>query len=265
MTSSRAIPIATAPNLRGLGGLPVEDGTFRNGEVFRSAELIGLDDQSRAAVAQLGITTVFDLRTAAQQTNAPETLADGIRTIVLDVLADSSDDAAALGSSTELFNDPAVAEQILGDGKAHELMIGSYKDIILLPSALSSYRAFLLELVDPARSGAVLFHCTTGKDRTGWAAALILSLLGASQDTIYGDYLLTNEDLAPATQPVLDHAAAAGVDPDLLRPVLGVDQSYLDTAFATLHATYGSLEGYLSQGLGLDQDVVSALRLRFVG
>lgn len=143
-------------------------------------------------------------------------------------------------------------------------MMDSYRDLVRLPSAQRSYRSWFLDLADPAREGAQLFHCTTGKDRTGWAAAVLLAVLGADPDVIVDDYLQTNHDLQRATQPVLDRAAAAGIDPALLEPVLTVRTEFLQAAHDEVRTTYGTLQNYLSDGLGLDDEVLQTVRERFI-
>jgi protein-tyrosine phosphatase len=109
-----------------------------------------------------------------------------------------------------------------------------------------------------------LFHCTTGKDRTGWAAASLLSLLGVSEEEVMREYLLTNEQLVPRLQPVLDQFKAAGGDPELLMPVVGVRREYLDAAFDEMHTRFGSLEGYFADGLGIDAAAQQELKAIFV-
>ena len=113
------------------------------------------------------------------------------------------------------------------------------------------------EIVDGARPA--LFHCTTGKDRTGWAAAAILTLLGVSEEDVLTDYMITNRDLLPALEPYFDRFAAAGGDPALLRPVLGVEGD-LRAAFDEMQTRFGSIESYFSDGLGIDDDGQRAVR-----
>jgi protein-tyrosine phosphatase len=143
-------------------------------------------------------------------------------------------------------------------------MQDSYRNIVSLPSALSAYRSFYLDLIDPARTGAALFHCTTGKDRTGWAAASLLLLLGVAEDDVRADYLETNTDLLPSLQPILDAAAEKGVDTALLLAVLGVRSDYLDAALDEVRTRYGSIEGYAHDGLGLTPEELRMLHDRFV-
>lgn len=260
--TSRRIDLSSVPNFRDLGTLPVSGGAFRPGVVYRSTDLSRLSDADLPRYVDLGVQTVFDLRTTGERTQAPDRLTSGERELHLDVLADSVHAAAA--SLGWLLDDPARTEKMLADGRSVALMIDSYRNIVQLPSALSSYRTFFHDLADPAREGAALFHCTTGKDRTGWAAASLLTLLGAETHTIYADYLQTNTDLAPATEPLLAQAEQKGISRSALEPVLGVRREYLDAAFEQVDTDYGSMDAYFRDGLGITDELEGALRERFV-
>lgn len=178
------------------------------------------------------------------------------------MLADSADDVAA--SVNDLAANPAALIGTLSDGAGIALMKDSYRNIVSLPSALTAYRAFFLDLLDENREGAALFHCTTGKDRTGWAAASLLLALGVSEEDVRADYIETNTDLLPLFQPLFTAIDAQGMDSSLLKPVLGVRAEYLDEAIAEARARFGTVEGYFSEGLGLDTEQIAALRARFV-
>jgi protein-tyrosine phosphatase len=78
------------------------------------------------------------------------------------------------------------------------------------------------------------------------------------------DYLLTNEQLVAAMQPVFDRFQAAGGDPYLLMPVIGVQQEYLEASLDEMRRRYGSIEGYFADGLQLDAEVQRALQVAFV-
>jgi protein-tyrosine phosphatase len=171
--------------------------------------------------------------------------------VVCDVLADSQD--AAPAQLMNALTDPALAEQMLGGDKAVTLFDSAYREIVSLPSALSAYRRMFTEILDDQRRPA-LFHCTTGKDRTGWAAAATLTLLGVSEEDVLADFLITNRHLLPALKPYFDRFASAGGDPALLTPVLGVEPAYLQAAFDEMHNRFGSIESYFTEGLGIDAD-----------
>jgi len=254
----RTVSLTSAPNLRDLGGLPTANGTVKRGLIYRSATLSSLTDTDQAQFATLGVQTVYDLRTSAEAETSPDRLPAGIDRINLDVLADSSTSvAASLGQFTA---DPQAFAAAIGHGRAEQLFEETYRDFVRMPSALSAYRAFYLNLLDTDRRGAALFHCTTGKDRTGWAAASLLTLLGVSEADVYDDYLQTNTDLLPALEPQLKQAEARGVERELLFPVLGVRESYLAAAFTQMSEQFGSIHEYATQGLGLSSPQLHRLR-----
>lgn len=255
--------LTSLPNFRDLGGHRTAAGTVTaSGRVFRSVDLSRLRDDDAAELVDRGIGTVYDLRTADECGQRPDRVPEGMRRVALDVLADAGGHAAAqLG---DVLKDPHKVEEILGGGRAGDEMRRTYRSLVSLPSARRSYRRLFLALAggegkgdsDGAGAGASLFHCTTGKDRTGWAAASLLTLLGVDTDDVTADYLRTNTDLLPSLQPVMDRFAASGGDPEVLRAVLGVDESYLQAAFTEVEAQYGGIRGYVTAGLGLaDEDI----------
>ncbi len=253
-----AIPIASVPNLRDLGGWVGMDGRqVRHGLVFRSTELAGLTDADQPALDALGLRAVLDLRTEAERQAQPDAQLPGAAYVVLDVLADTV--GAAPAQLLHLMDDPAGVQAMLGDGKAAELLRHAYGDIVTLPSARRAYHDFFTLLAGSDHRPA-LFHCTTGKDRTGWGSACLLMMLGVCDDDVMAEYLLTNAQLLPALQPLFDRFAVAGGDPDLLRPLLGVEADYLQAALAAMRETYGTLDTYLTDGLQLDASVPDRLR-----
>ncbi len=258
----RRIPLATAPNMRDLGGIPVTGGVVRPGLLYRSASLAQLEGPDESAFAELGITTVYDLRTAAERDGALDRLPAGTRSVWLDVVAGTPDNIAA--SIPALLTDPGALERVLGGGRADEYLVEANRTFVSTPSALAAYREFYIDLIDEQRTGAALFHCTAGKDRTGWAAASFLLLVGASEQDVRSDYLQTNIDLTPALQPMLHALEAKGVNTALLEPVLGVRDSYLDAALDEMRSQVGTIDDYARAGLGLTDPQVEALRARFV-
>jgi protein-tyrosine phosphatase len=252
-----AIALATLPNLRDAGGWSTTDGRrVRRGLVYRSTALDRLDESDSAVLARLGIRTVVDLRTAPEREARPDRVARGVKVVVADVLADSQLSAPA--QLKTFFSDPATAAAFLASGQAEEALRSAYRESILLPSARAGYGAFMRAVLDT--DGAVLYHCTTGKDRTGWATASLLTLLGVAEPDVYADYLLTNEQLIPALEPLILRFEAAGVERVQLMPVLGVDRTYLDTAFETMSEHYGTIERYLADGLGIGETEQERLR-----
>ncbi|WUQ66791.1 tyrosine-protein phosphatase [Streptomyces canus] len=253
--------MGTVPNFRDLGGWPARGGRIRSGLIFRSAEFANLEGDDLAAFERFGIRSVYDFRTADERKANPNILPAGTEYIVLDILAGAQD--AAPAAILKATADPKTAGEVLGGGKAVALLEDGYRQIAGIPSALTGYRQFFSAIAQPEHRPAS-FHCTTGKDRTGWAAASFLLLMGVSEEDVLKEYLLTNEQLVPAMKPLPDKFKAAGGDPEILMPLVGVQQSYLGTALHEMRTRWGSIEGYFSEGLGLDGTTIDRLCTSYI-
>lgn len=275
-TVNRRIDIATIPNLRTLGGLPVSGGQVAHGLLFRSATLGELSAAGAAALAGFGVRHIVDFRTAGEREAAPDVLYPPLEGFVFDVLGDSAGDlAAGLGQigglgAESAERDPeaaahaaAMVTEALGNGRGIAMLEASNRHLIETESARTAYRGFFT-LLSRDDAQPTLFHCSTGKDRTGWAAAATLMLLGADDATVMDDYLQTNVDLLPMIEPMLARAAAVGIDPEILRPVLTVRESFLGTAIDTMREHYGSVDDYFVTGLGLTPGQIDSLRARLI-
>jgi len=139
----------------------------------------------------------------------------------------------------------------------------------LPPAARDSQRrlpldgaANLRDLGDPANL-PTLFHCTAGKDRTGFAAALVLLALDVPREAAMRDYLLTNDFTRAKMQRLLwtiRFATLFRADPEDLRPLFEARESYLSTAFAAIDETVGGIDAYLRDALGVDDALRARLR-----
>ena len=116
-----------------------------------------------------------------------------------------------------------------------------------------------LSLADRSALPAV-FHCTTGKDRTGWAAAALLTLLGVPEETVMADYLRTNDYLLTHYATAIDGFVAGGGDRGIPVAIFGVKRAYLEAAFDEMRTRHGSIERYFADGLGIDAAGQQALR-----
>lgn len=261
-TIDRRVLLRSAANFRDLGGLPAAEGTVVRGQVFRSASLARLDNDDTQKIIELDISTVYDLRTALERETDPDRLPESARAIALDVLADGTGGVAqAVG---RIRNSPETVNDLLSRGKISHMLEQSYREFVDLPSAQLAYRNFFLDLASVTRQGAALFHCTAGKDRTGWAAASLLLLLGTDDATVRADYLQTNDDFLPTLQPLFESAAEKGVDIELLREAMSVKESYLDISLDRVSTRYGTIENYFIRGLNIDTATIDLLRKRFI-
>ncbi|MGW0122483.1 tyrosine-protein phosphatase [Streptomyces sp. NPDC003327] len=258
-----AIPAASVANLRDLGGLPLGRGrSVRAGLVLRSAQLDRLDP-AEPAVAALGVRTVVDFRTEAERAERPDRLPPGARLRVADVLADylATSGLPPAGRLKTLLTDPALAQEHLGGGRARKAFARTYRAFVTSDSARDSYRALLQELGTPG-AGPLLFHCTAGKDRTGWAAVVVLSLLGADEETVRAEYLSVNTAVRQAFAPMIEGFTAQGGDPELALQLIGVLPEYLDAGLDEVAVRHGSMEAYVRDGLGVPDEVTELVRAR---
>ena len=109
-----------------------------------------------------------------------------------------------------------------------------------------------------------LFHCTTGKDRTGWAAAALLTLLGVPEETIMEDYMRSNDYVIPMYQEAIDKFVEGGGEKDIPMTLLGVKEKFLEAAYDEMETKYGTIENYFSEALGIDAAQQKALRDLFL-
>jgi protein-tyrosine phosphatase len=258
----QSLGISSIPNLRDLGGYQTSDGaTIAGGLVYRSNQLSGIPPEDMATLAALGLKNAYDLRTTTEREARPEELPPGVTYVVLDVLEDSPQ--AGPAQLERLMADPAAANTALGGGQVEAGFQESYREFISLPSAQEGFRTLFLALGDEDQLPAV-FHCTTGKDRTGWAAAAFLTLMGVPRNIVVEDYLRSNEYIIPAYQEAIDAFVEAGGEPDIPTAILGVKPEYLDAAFGEMEARYGSIENYFAQGLGIDAAAQDSLRALYL-
>jgi len=257
-----ALDIAVLSNLRDVGGYAARDGaTVARGLVYRSNTFNPMRPEDIEKLERLGLKSNYDLRTNAEVKAKPDQMPPGVRYHQLDVLADAKSNAAARIEA--LLHDPKKANAELGGGKIEALFKKGYREFISLPSARSAYRSLFLALADRSRLPAV-FHCTTGKDRTGWAAAALLSLLGVPRDEVMADFMRTNDYTLPQFRSKIDEFAAAGGERAIAEAILGVKPEYLEASFDEMQQRYGTIERYFSEGLGIDSAGQFALRKVYI-
>jgi len=162
-----------------------------------------------------------------------------------------------------MLHDPKAANAALGNGKGAAKFMDAYRQFVTLPSAKAAFRQLFIELGEKNQLPS-LFHCTTGKDRSGWAAAALLTLLGVPKEKVYEDYLRSNEYVLPAYKQAIDGFVAEGGDPSIPQDLLGVKTEYLQSSFDEVKTQHGSIEGYFEKGLGIDKGGQQQLRDRFL-
>jgi protein-tyrosine phosphatase len=246
------------PNLRDVGGHVTRTGArVRSGLVYRSTALARLEGADADAVAALGIRTVYDLRTAAERESAPDRLPPGTTHVVADVIGDKVEGSPA--HILRLLAQPDAAERALGGERGRAIWIAHYRDFVRLDSARAAYGRLFSGVASEARR-PLLFHCSTGKDRTGWAAAALLLLLDVPHVDVMDDYLASARYVEAMLEPFAAEYGARGGDPGLVRSTFATLPEYLDASLAEVRQLYGDVEGYFADGLGIDVGTQAVIR-----
>lgn len=250
----RRLALSGADNFRDLGGYATSDGrTVAWGRLFRSGHLGHLTTPDFAAIARLGIRLVCDLRAPSERADLASRFPTSTATTVLTLPVDFPALEPAL-----------VRRRLLG----RDFAAGALADTVL-----AAYRAYVTDFA-PAFAGLLqalaaptqlpaLFHCNGGKDRTGFAATVVLLTLGVPRTTIVEDYLLTNRYTRWTTRRrvwLVFLASRLAMRPSEMRALLEARAPYLEAAFATMEARHGSIERYLQEALGVTDELRERLR-----
>jgi protein-tyrosine phosphatase len=243
-----AVVLEGAPNFRDLGGVRVGDGRcVRLGHVYRSGVLSDLTDGDLSALEQLGVATIVDLRSSEEIARRPNRVPRGA--VVVEVpLTDISMSPSDIATRLAAGDTEGLGAAMLVSGNrrfARELQ--------------HAFAAVLRIVMDAAQRPAVL-HCTAGKDRTGFAAALVLAALGVPRDAIVDDYLESNARLAHRHATILEDARGRVDDVEPLRALLQVRREYLEAGLDAIEHDHGSLDAYLRGPLGLADNELARFR-----
>ena len=254
-----ALPLRGIVNLRDVGGQQTVDGRcVRTGVLFRSGQLA--QEAGSAGLSDLDLSVVFDLRGADEVEVAPDLVPAGVEVVHLDVLAGSRERIAT--HLNDLLTQPTLVEESLRSGAVEEHYRATYRNLVLLDSARDAYAELFDRLAGIDQPA--LFHCTAGKDRTGWAAAALLTLLGVDDETVTQDYLRSSKPVLDSFRTVFERFAEVGGDPSVLIPVFAVTEEYLQASREAVVEHFGDLEGWFRDGLGLPPQVPEQLRARLL-
>lgn len=254
-----------APNARDLGGLVGADGRrVRAGRLIRTPALGRLIDEDLPVLAKLQPACVIDLRDHSEIAVAPPDRLVGDPRVVHLPVHDPAHPVFTYVSAVLLGHDLDVYAQLALEGTP-AAMAAIYRWFVTGESARDGFAA-AVRLTAETENLPLLFHCSAGKDRTGWLAVILLTALGVDPASVRDDYLRTNE-LTESLQQVILSAMASrqpGLDVDAVRPVLQVRPEYLDAAYDEVARVHGSFEAYLRDGLGVTDEIIAVLRAQLL-
>jgi len=255
-----------ADNIRELAGL-----CARDGRVIKSKRLIradGLGNLSagdvRFLTEEMKVRTAVDFRTAGERRNSPEPELPGVRMVWLPLLEEQVEGITHEQNDEEKKQDPTgFLGRLLAsglDGKGY--MEATYRDLAKTPKAREGYRRFF-EILLAEEEGAVLWHCSKGKDRTGIGAALILFALDVPEATIYDNYRETNQRLARHIETSMASVRQKVADEKLQEDIHALhlaQENYLAAYLDEVKKGWGSMDAFLERELGVGKAEKERLR-----
>ena len=249
----RLLPMDGAHNTRELGGYKTADGlSVKWGMLFRSDKLSDISKTDQAYLQNLGIKKIIDFRSKEEKAEDPDIIPKGISYIEMPISVDG-----AMRSKIEAVLKGETNKEV------KSFLIDANKEFVL--DYVEVYENFLRGLIDD--EGPILFHCTAGKDRAGFAAAITLIALGVSKEDVIKDYMKTNQFTKKRIEEIIKQIELMTLyqtDAEILRPLLGVEREYIETAFRTAEEEYGSLENFIKNGLNISDEDIKKLRNKFL-
>jgi protein-tyrosine phosphatase len=240
---ARHLNLEGASNFRDLGGYVASDGRMvRWRQIFRSNHLGHVTEADIEILRGLKVRSAFDFRGLEER----EAAVCGVKEITVHSLPIEPTVVAALRAR--------LAGGSLSSADALEIMRDSYRNYVHYNT--HSFRALFAHLLEDR--APLVIHCTAGKDRTGFACALILHALGVPDDVIAEDYLLTNRFYRR------DPTSSTDLPDDVRQAIGSVEASFLAAGFDAIRAAYGDLQSYFTDGLGLGTRERAMLEARYL-
>lgn len=255
------IHLQSLPNTRDLGALMTKDGRhILPRKLLRSGSLyhVSLADQDML-LEDYKLSTVIDFRTEAEREQKPDTIMKGVEYYPIPVLDEETSGITQAGTLMDMLTK--------FDQVPDEFICKQYENLVRDEICIKQYANFL-DVVLHQKKGAVLWHCSAGKDRVGIGTALLLYALGVPRKTIKEDFLKTNVYLDNEMQYMVRYLETRMiVTPEIMdkvRLLYKVKGEYLDTAFRTIEKDYGSVDYFMRKALYMNPKTIEALRNKYL-
>tara|TARA_B100000989_G_C19475876_1_gene442870 strand:+ start:351 stop:1235 length:885 start_codon:yes stop_codon:yes gene_type:complete len=245
----RKILLDGTSNTRELGGYKTKDGkSLKWGVLYRSDKLSELTDPDQKYLTQLGIKTVIDFRSEEEKQNEPDQVPSNLKYIEMPIEADG-----AIRPKVEAILKGDLNEDV------GAILVETNKEFISDFSGV--FKSFIESLVE--NQEPTLFHCTAGKDRAGFAAALVLLAVGVPEEIVIEDYMKTNKYTEETIQDYINKInlySLGNVDAEILRPLLGVEERFIRAALDEIKLNYGNIESFIKDGLEIPDESIVELK-----
>ena len=243
------------PNFRDLGGYPTADGRqVKWGVLYRSGTFAESSKGDLKSLAALNLNTLIDFRSAAEKELEPNQLPDPTGFTVVEIPTLDDGNQAMVAEITE-----RIETSDFEGFDPNALMLDANRQFA--STFTPQFRQFMQTILQ-ADGAPVVWHCTAGKDRTGFASAILLRTLGVPQEVVMQDYMASKQNALEArkSQVMLLRLFKGDEAADKVSVMLGVEKEWLAAAFEQIDATWGSFENYVHQGLQLSDEDIAKLK-----
>lgn len=265
MIISTQIQNEKVPNLRDLGGMEAADGKhIRSGLLLRSEQLINASEKDKELLASMPLKKIVDFRNPKEAAEKPDPNIGGNAYLNLSIIDESTLVSWESNRSDESRKEMASVQDDPEAGAKG--MCELYRNFVRMPYSRAQYARFLQEILS-TEDGAVLWHCTLGKDRCGWGSAIVQAVLGVSKDAIVADYLYTNvclKDEIAGMMAMLKKLTQKTTFGNAGSALVEAREEYILAALDEVEKMYGSMDAFLEQGLGVDAQMKETLRARYL-
>ena len=250
----RKLPFTGAHNFRDLGGYKTEDGrALKWGKIYRSDDLHLLTDEDLKYLSRLNIKSVVDFRSDEERESEPDRLNPDMTQLLLPIKfqPEELDDETLKNLMKNLTFGTLDSSNLLRDF-----------NIVIVKDFATEYKKFFRHVIEN-NAEPIVFHCTAGKDRAGFASAMILTVLGVPREKVIEDYLLTNtyvKDHVDSEMLEIELKTFFRADTDNLRKINLVEERYIQAAFDTIDSEWGGMDNYISGALGLSEEDILKLK-----
>jgi protein-tyrosine phosphatase len=255
---TRILPFEGVENFRDFGGYDADGRRLKRGRLYRSAHHGNATEADLAAMRDLGLSVIVDLRRPNERQRDPCRRWEGFAATVIE-----NDIGQVEDDPWHLF----IANSDLSVEAFRRYMEDYYVEAPFVERHVDLYSRYFQALGNV--DGGVLIHCAAGKDRTGILAALTHHVAGVSEDDIVADFLLTNDPgrfarRVPVMMQAMKELTGRSPTEDAVRTALGVEAHYLENAFRSIHERHGSVDAYLERVLGVDDNARQAIHDRLL-
>ena len=271
--AQQSLPVKGIVNARDLGGYAVQDGRIvREGKLLRAAHLADASDADIRYLEQLPVTVVIDFRKEQEKVGKVDREVPGARYTSLPVdpsgnaMATATEEEKEKVSGKKKFDVKKIIVFAAFNKKAQTIARELYPTLLFQPECQQQFARFF-RLVLETENGAVLFHCTQGKDRTGIASALLLAALGADRETIVADFDATNRVYEKDVRKFSRRVRFWGGKEEevaVVKAFLGCNTENFIKALDRIDQEFGSLLAYLKGPIGLTDTDIETLRERYL-